>query len=62
MSTKSARELRKSGRYMGNEKRKSLKYTVLDVFTETRYNGNQLAVVRVEKDLEKEQYEKISRE
>ncbi len=41
---------------------KSFDYTVLDVFTSARYSGNQLAVIRIEKDLEKFEYDNISRE
>jgi trans-2,3-dihydro-3-hydroxyanthranilate isomerase len=37
-------------------------YTVLDVFTDTKYSGNQLAVIHVDKDLELRVYENIARE
>jgi len=44
------------------QKTKSLKYLVLDVFTKEKYKGNQLSVVFAEKDLELSIYEDISRE
>ncbi|MCW3463026.1 PhzF family phenazine biosynthesis protein [Chitinophaga nivalis] len=39
-----------------------LDYYVLDVFTDQRYKGNQLSVVRIENELTMEQYHDISRE
>lgn len=42
--------------------KKSYNYTVLDVFTETVYTGNQLAVVYVDGELDKLLYDQISRE
>lgn len=41
---------------------RAFNYTVLDVFTETKYSGNQLAVIQIDKDLELSDYENISRE
>nr|WP_294949367.1 PhzF family phenazine biosynthesis protein [uncultured Mucilaginibacter sp.] len=39
-----------------------LNYYVLDVFTKTRYKGNQLAVVQIKNELSLQQYHDISRE
>src|ERR1700754_330282 len=39
-----------------------LQYYILDVFTDTRYKGNQLSVVQIEKELTTEQYHDIARE
>lgn len=41
---------------------KKLNYYVLDVFTDTKYKGNQLSVVYTEEELELSQYHAISRE
>ena len=41
---------------------KQLNYYVLDVFTGNKFEGNQLAVVHVEEELELQQYYDISRE
>lgn len=41
---------------------KTLKYYVVDVFTNEKYRGNQLAVVLTDSDLDLPVYEKISRE
>ncbi|HTD40400.1 MAG TPA: PhzF family phenazine biosynthesis isomerase, partial [Mucilaginibacter sp.] len=41
---------------------KKLKYYVLDVFTDQRYSGNQLAVVYTDDELSIDQYHDISRE
>lgn len=43
-------------------KKKSFDYTVLDVFTETKFSGNQLAVINIDRDLDDLEYENISRE
>ncbi|WCT11482.1 PhzF family phenazine biosynthesis protein [Mucilaginibacter jinjuensis] len=41
---------------------KTLDYYVVDVFTDTRYKGNQLSVVYADEELELNQYHDISRE
>jgi trans-2,3-dihydro-3-hydroxyanthranilate isomerase len=41
---------------------KTLDYYVVDVFTDTRYKGNQLSVVYTDEELELDQYHNISRE
>ena len=41
---------------------KTLDYYVLDVFTDSRYKGNQLSVVYADEELELDQYHNISRE
>jgi trans-2,3-dihydro-3-hydroxyanthranilate isomerase len=41
---------------------KTLDYYVVDVFTDTRYKGNQLSVVYIDEELELDQYHNISRE
>ncbi|TCD28769.1 PhzF family phenazine biosynthesis protein [Pedobacter psychrodurus] len=41
---------------------KQLDYYVLDVFTDQKYEGNQLAVVNIDEELEPEQYYRIARE
>lgn len=43
-------------------KNKAFDYTVLDVFTETKFSGNQLAVIYIDKDLTDLEYENISKE
>lgn len=42
--------------------KRKLDYKVLDVFTNTRYSGNQLAVIKIESDLQKFEYDNISSE
>ncbi|SHL90926.1 trans-2,3-dihydro-3-hydroxyanthranilate isomerase [Mucilaginibacter sp. OK098] len=44
------------------KKMKQLDYYVLDVFTDSRYKGNQLSVVYIDHELDLEQYHNISRE
>jgi len=41
---------------------KTLDYYVLDVFTDTRYKGNQLSVVYIDEELDINEYHDISRE
>src|SRR5271170_5416564 len=41
---------------------KTLDYYILDVFTDSKFKGNQLAVVYTDEDLEQQQYYDIARE